>query len=73
MKLSDYLSANGMTYRAFAAQAGRSVTQIHRWATKQRVPDLESALVIERITGGAVRPADFVENGNACACTPEAA
>ncbi len=61
MKLSEYLSANGLTYRQFAERIGKSVFQVHRWATDKRTPDLESAVEIERITDGAVRPCDFVE------------
>lgn len=61
MKLSDYLTEHDLTYREFAARCGRSVFQVHRWATGRRVPDVASAVAIERATEGRVTPADFVQ------------
>jgi transcriptional regulator with XRE-family HTH domain len=60
MKLSDYLSSHGLTYRAFSARTGFDVAQIHRWATGKRSPGLEDAARIRSMTDGEVSFEDFL-------------
>lgn len=59
MTLLDYLRENGITYEAFGAQLGVAKSQVWRWANDERLPDLRTALEIERLTAGAVQPNDW--------------
>jgi hypothetical protein len=61
MDLDSYLRETRQTFRAFGLRLGRHGSEVFRWARGQRTPDLRTALEIERLTEGAVKPRDFVE------------
>lgn len=61
MRLMDYLRKRKkkITYREFAARVGLSPQAVHRYATRQRIPNPEAMVKIEEGTGGRVRANDF--------------
>jgi DNA-binding transcriptional regulator YdaS (Cro superfamily) len=59
MTLSDYLKRTNTSMTAFAASIGVSLSSVHGWTTGRRNPEIRSLLAMERVTGGAVRTADF--------------
>jgi len=60
MKLADYLSETGQTYRQFAVALGCNAAQVHRWASGKRLPTLEVCSKIRAATGGKVSADDFL-------------
>jgi transcriptional regulator with XRE-family HTH domain len=69
MKLSDYLSANGLTLAAFAAKSGLSVPTVSRLRRGLNRPDWKTLDAINEATDGQVTANDFYGQTN----TPEAA
>ena len=61
MKLSLYLSENGISFEAFAQKLGRSRQAVERYAAGKRIPDRETMPLIAAATGGIVGPADFYD------------
>lgn len=59
MKLSDYLSSNGISDEAFALVVGMSQSQISRLRRGISRPSWGTVALIERATGGLVSAADF--------------
>ena len=59
MQLAEWLEQTGTTITAFAAAVGVDTSTAHNWMTRRRTPRLETAIEIERVTKGKVRPADF--------------
>jgi DNA-binding transcriptional regulator YdaS (Cro superfamily) len=59
MTLYQFLRTNHVTYQAFATQLGVCKSQVWRWANEQRTPTLKTALEIQRLTDGAVKPEDW--------------
>lgn len=60
MKLQKYLHDHGITQAEFARRLNVSSGRVNEWVTGARVPRLETAVAIERETGGLVLAADFV-------------
>jgi transcriptional regulator with XRE-family HTH domain len=52
--LADYLRECGETQAAFAERAGVSLSAMGGWLSGVRGPDLKSAVLVEKATGGAV-------------------
>lgn len=61
MKLADYLSRNKLTRAAFGAQIGVSHAAVVRYVRGQRRPAWGVMEKIEAVTGGKVKPNDFLE------------
>lgn len=59
MKLSDYLSANGLTLAAFAAKSGLSVPTVSRLRRGLNRPDWKTLDAINEATDGQVTANDF--------------
>lgn len=60
MTLAEYILSTGSNATAFAERAGCAVSTITRILGGERLPSLELALRIERLTDGQVKPANFV-------------
>jgi transcriptional regulator with XRE-family HTH domain len=60
MTLLEFLRRERLTFEQFGAQIGRDRTQVWRWAMGKRTPDLETAMAIERETGGEVQAESFL-------------
>jgi len=60
MTLSDYLVDRKITHAAFAEKIGTSQVAVTRYANGARIPRPAVMSRIERETGGAVSPNDFV-------------
>lgn len=60
MKLAEYLRSSSITYRQFAAALGCDPAQVSRWVTGRRMPTMEMAARICRVTDGQVTPNDFL-------------
>lgn len=58
--LRQFLDANGLSFRAFAARLGCSWRSIQNWASGQALPNLAYAFRIEEVTGGAVPACSFL-------------
>ena len=59
MRLSEYLSREGMGEAAFAARIGMSAKAVQHWIQGDRTPRPEQMQKILTSTGGAVTPNDF--------------
>lgn len=59
MTLIQYLETHNLTYQQFGQQLGVGKSAVWRWANAKRLPDLRTALEIERLTAGAVKPEDW--------------
>lgn len=60
MKLSEFLSDNGMSRADFAAAVGVSHVAITRYLAGKRIPRPEHIRRIKELTGGAVTADDFM-------------
>lgn len=60
-KLTSYLEANGISQSEFAARIGVTPSVVSRYCSKGVTPDLQRAIVIERVTSGAVPVAAWVK------------
>ena len=60
MKLAEWLDKEGKSRMWLAEQLGLSVRQIHRLCSGASKPNLKTALVIEKLTNGEVKPSDFI-------------
>lgn len=58
-KLASYLTANGITQAVFAGRVGISQGALSKLCAGPKGPSLETALAIERETGGTVSVADW--------------
>ena len=61
MTLRDWLAANSVTQTVFAGRIKRSVASVSRMVNGLQRPDLETAILIERETGGNVPANSWVE------------
>lgn len=61
MKLSDYLTANAISNRAFADKIGVSAEAVRLYAAGDRQPRVGVMRMIIEQTGGAVGPQDFFD------------
>lgn len=59
MKLTQYLTDNGISETAFAERIGCGQATINRYINGKRFPEREMILKIEEATDGAVSPADW--------------
>lgn len=59
MDLNSYLDAQGLTQGEFARRIGRSQGAVSHWCLQRNRMSAESAVLIERATGGQVRAADL--------------
>jgi transcriptional regulator with XRE-family HTH domain len=62
MKLADYLSQNNLSPADFAEAIGVNRSNVHRFCTGERRPDLATLERIHNATGGQVTAVDFFEN-----------
>ena len=69
MKLAQYLKEAGIRQTAFAERVGVTVQTVHHWVRGHRVPDLPSAVLIEGLTKGRVKPRDFVDAAEPFTCS----
>ena len=65
MTLSQYLKMNGLRYAEFAARIGRSEATVSRLVRGLHRPDWDTMEAIQKETGGAVTPNDFVRDSAA--------
>ena len=63
MTLKAYLSAQGLTYKAFASSIGVTTTAAWRYASGMRHPKPAIMRRIMDATGGEVGPTDFLDQG----------
>jgi transcriptional regulator with XRE-family HTH domain len=63
MKLATYLQKNGLTDVDFAKSVGQSEFAVRKWLNGSRFPRHKTLIEIERVTGGKVRPNDFLDTG----------
>lgn len=59
-KLKKYIKDNNLTVAIFADKIGKTRQAVHSWVAEKGKPDLESAVIIENVTKGAVKPKDWV-------------
>lgn len=59
MRLTDYLREHKLTHAGFAAKIGATQAAVTRYVNGRRKPSLAKLILIERVTDGAVRVADF--------------
>lgn len=60
MKLATYLSENGKTPSAFAAEIGCPASTVTRLLRGERSPGVDLMAKIKNATGGKVAPDDFL-------------
>jgi transcriptional regulator with XRE-family HTH domain len=60
MKLSDYLSENGLTQAQFAQLVGASQQAVAMWVIGDRTPRAAQMRKVKDATGGTVTPNDFL-------------
>lgn len=60
MKLATYLQKHGLTEPEFAKAVGQSEFAVRKWVNGTRFPRHKTLRVIEQVTGGKVRPNDFL-------------
>lgn len=60
MKLSEYMAEAGLTDARLAEHLGVDRSTVTRWRNGTR-PPLWAAVKIEQLSGGAVRPSEFIE------------
>lgn len=60
MTLAEYKAREALTLTALAARLDRPVSTVHGWLKGHRRPDWASLEELNRRTGGAVGPADFL-------------
>lgn len=65
MKLSTYLALPHVNRQEFAAALGVHVDSLYKWERGDRTPRRDMLTKIAEQTGGAVRPADFFDQGEA--------
>jgi len=65
MKLTDYLAQPHVSRQNFARALGVHVDSLYKWERGDRIPRKNMLAKIAEQTGGAVRPADFFEQGEA--------
>lgn len=65
MRLTDYLQKHDLTHAQFAVQIGATQAAVTRYANGRRKPSLDKLVVIEAVTGGAVRAIDFLAESGA--------
>lgn len=58
---ADYIATSGLTQTAWAARIGVSKSYLSHLIRGNRMPSLQTAVRIERETGGAVPAASWVE------------
>ncbi len=62
MKLKDWLNFQGRSSASnLAKQLGCTRSAVSRWATGRGLPTVANVVQIQRLTGGAVTVADFVQ------------
>ena len=59
MKLKRWLEINEITGIEFAEMVGVTDGAVSRWKMGGRIPRQDQILMIEKLTSGKVRPADF--------------
>lgn len=59
MDLNSYLDAQGLTQGAFARLIGRTQGAVSHWCLQKHRISAESAVLIERATGGQVRACEL--------------
>lgn len=66
MKLRDWLRKEGITDDEFASRLGGeySATAVSKWKYLERTPRLPVLIRIAELTGGAVRPEDFLRDAD---------
>lgn len=62
MKLQDFLDRKSLSYTVFAKMTGYRLETVRRWANGTRHPEKIAMPVIERVTKGWVKPADFYKD-----------
>jgi len=62
MKLAEYLSNENLTLEAFGAMTNLSTATISRLARGLHRPNWDTMGVIEKATGGKVRPNDWADS-----------
>lgn len=70
MDIRAYLRAEKITLSSMARELGCSVTTLHGYASGRRSVPLRIALKVDELTGGQVKPADWLlgaENKNGVA------
>ena len=60
MKLHLYLAEHAKTAAQFADEIGIDYSTVTRWLTGASLPKWSTLIAIERVTGGLVRPDDFL-------------
>ena len=61
MELGDFLAARGLRQQDLAAGMAVSEATVSRWVLGRHIPDGRRLAQIERLSGGAVTAANFVE------------
>ena len=59
MTLLEYRTKHNLAQVVIAKLIGRSSGAVGHWETGKRIPRLETAMEVMRVTGGAVTPNDF--------------
>lgn len=59
MDIASYLKASGVTQEEFARRIGRTQGAVSHWCLQKHRISAESALLIERATGGQVRASEL--------------
>jgi DNA-binding transcriptional regulator YdaS (Cro superfamily) len=60
MTLLEWLAQSGVERQALAARLGKSPSLVSHWLRGDRTPLVADVIAIEKITDGAVRPADWI-------------
>lgn len=60
MKLSTYMEKNNTNYREMAKKLKLDPSTVHKYASGARLPSLQTALKIEKLTKGLVPVKEFV-------------
>lgn len=59
MTLDKYLKTSDISSRAFAKDAGVSIHAVSKWRQKTRIPRPDMIILIQTLTAGKVKPADW--------------
>lgn len=60
MKLSDWITREGLSHQEVGDRIGKSQAAVSRYVSGKRMPDEETLIKIFEVTGGEVCPNDFV-------------
>jgi transcriptional regulator with XRE-family HTH domain len=63
--LARHIDSNKLSLRAFAEKVGTSASLVWRWRNGDGVPGIAFALRIAEVTGGLIKPEDWLDRPRA--------